>query len=52
MWREASADASAPWRGVVKHLEHDRQTYFHSLGGLTDFISVRLMAPAKADDDA
>jgi hypothetical protein len=52
IWREASEDVSAPWRGVVKHVAHDRQTYFQNLGGLTDFIALRLgAAPISADDE-
>jgi hypothetical protein len=52
IWREASEDVSAPWRGIVKHVAHERQTYFQNLGGLTDFISLRLaVVPAPPDDE-
>ncbi|MDQ6929141.1 MAG: hypothetical protein M3126_00555 [Candidatus Eremiobacteraeota bacterium] len=44
IWREASQSETGPWRGIVKHVAHDRQTYFQNLGALTDFISLRLAA--------
>jgi hypothetical protein len=51
IWREAFEGVPAPWRGIVKHVEHDRQMYFLSLGGLTDFISVRLAVAPPVDDE-
>jgi len=51
IWREASAQEAAPWRGVVKHAGHECQSYFHTLDGLTEFISARLAAePAAASE--
>jgi hypothetical protein len=31
---------------------HECQSYFHTLGGLTDFISLRLVVEPAATDEA
>jgi hypothetical protein len=46
IWREASENGAGSWRGIVKHIAHDHQSYFHSIVDLTDYISLRLAAPA------
>lgn len=52
MWRENHADASALWRGMVKHVAHEQQQrYFADLRDLADFIALRLQAPPADGDE-
>ena len=45
IWREPSDTLSGSLRGIVKHVTDGQQSYFHTLGDLTDFISVRVDRP-------
>jgi hypothetical protein len=48
LWLEPGENAEGQWRGAVDHIGSGRRMYFSSLGDLTDFIRVRLGAPADA----
>lgn len=45
IWREPSDTLCGSLRGIVKHITHGQESYFHTLGDLTDFISIRLDRP-------
>lgn len=46
IWREPSDSLRGSLRGIVKDVTHGQQSYVHTLGDLTDFISVRLDHPS------
>jgi hypothetical protein len=52
LWREpATGGASAPWRGIVKHVAHDDERYIARLSDVTAFIERCLDAHGSADDN-
>jgi hypothetical protein len=38
IWSDAPLESPAEWRGVIKHVSHDRQRYFSVLDDVPDFI--------------
>jgi len=52
LWREPATDgASGSWRGIVKHVAHDRERYIAQLSDVTAFIGRCLDAHAPVGDD-
>lgn len=45
IWREPSDTLSGSLRGIVKDVTFGQRSYFHTLGDLTDFITVRVARP-------
>lgn len=38
LWLERSAGGEAVWRGHVRHIQNDRETYIRDLGEMCDFL--------------
>lgn len=52
LWREsATGGASAPWRGIVKHVAHDDERYIAQLSDVTAFIARCMDAHPPSGDD-
>jgi hypothetical protein len=55
LWREPAAGGGAgPWRGIVKHVEHDEERYVVSLSDVSAFIArcIERVAPPNETDSA
>jgi hypothetical protein len=51
LWREpATGGAPGSWRGIVKHVAHDRERYIAQLSDVTAFITHCLDTPAAGDN--
>lgn len=38
IWLERGSNGEPVWRGHVRHVQGDRETYFQNLGGMNEFI--------------
>jgi hypothetical protein len=43
IWSDAPTDSPEVWRGVIKHVSHERQRYFSNLADVPDFIKLQLL---------
>lgn len=50
IWREPSDSRSGSLRGIVKDVTHGQQSYFHTLGDLSDLIALGLDRPLSDGD--
>ncbi len=38
IWLERGTDGNPIWRGHIRHVQGDQETYFQSLGGISEFL--------------
>jgi hypothetical protein len=38
IWLERGSNGKPIWRGHVRHVQGDRETYFQNLGGMNEFL--------------
>ena len=50
IWLEPGRDASIRWRGKVRHVQADRETYFNDLGELRAFLEEVSGVPGALHD--
>jgi len=51
LWCEEAPDSNGPWRGSAAHVGSGQKFYFANLGGLTEFIMLRLDSVAEKNDE-
>jgi len=43
VWSDGPTDSPVSWRGVIKHVSHERQRYFSILDDVPEFIAQQLL---------